>query len=81
LLAGLLFVGAPNLKADGFDDCNRRVAFTEYRLNEAINRHGYYSPEANRWRHERHEAYERLERYRHKHRREWRERYEHRYRD
>jgi len=65
----LLFAGAPGAKANDWDDCNRRAAYTDYRLHEAIEHFGYYSPEAGHWRHERHEAYERLE-----HRsREWRE--------
>jgi hypothetical protein len=76
LFSGLLLLGAPKAKADGFDDCNRRVAFTEYRLHQAVERFGYYSPQANHWRHERSEAYERLERYRSRHQREWRERHD-----
>jgi hypothetical protein len=73
-LGSLLLVGVPKAKADGWDDCNRRIAFTEYRLHEAIEHFGYYSPQANHWRHEHAEAYERLERYRYNHRREeWRE--------
>ncbi len=74
VLGGLLLFGAPKAKADGFDDCNRRISFSEYRLHEAIEHFGYYSPQANHWRHEREEAYERLERYRYNHRHEdWRE--------
>ena len=65
----LLFAGAPGAKANDWDDCNRRAAYTDYRLHEAIEHFGYYSPEAAHWRHERHEAYERLEHQRH----EWRE--------
>lgn len=65
----LLFAGAPGAKGNDLDDCNRRAAYTDYRLHEAVERFGYYSPEAAHWRHERHEAYERLER----RRREWRE--------
>ena len=71
----LLLAGAPAAKADGWDDCNRRVAFTEYRYNEAVEHYGPYSRQARHWAHERHEAYERREHYRH----EWRE--HHRYRD
>lgn len=74
-LSGFLLVGAPKAKADGYDDCNRRIAFTEYRLHESIEHFGYYSPQARHWRHERAEAYERLERYR-SHHREWRERHD-----
>ena len=71
LSAFLLLAGAPSAKANDWDRCNRRVAYVEFRLHESIAYFGYYSPQANYWRHERHEAFERLERYR---RREWRER-------
>jgi hypothetical protein len=67
----LLFAGAPSAKANDWDDCNRRVAYAEFRLHQSTVYFGYYSPQAAYWRHERHEAYERLEFYRH---REWRER-------
>jgi hypothetical protein len=59
----LLFAGAPGAKANDWDDCNRRGAYTDWRLHESIEHFGYYSPQASHWRHERHEAYERLERY------------------
>jgi hypothetical protein len=60
-LAGfLLFAGAPAAKANAWDDCNRRVAYTEWRYNEAVEHFGPYSREARHWAHERHEAYERL---------------------
>jgi hypothetical protein len=73
-LSGLfLFAGAPNAKAANRDDCHRRIARTEYRLDEAIEHHGYYSRQANHWRHERREAYEHCYR--------GRDRYERRYRD
>src|SRR5260370_24489943 len=72
VLSGLLlFAGAPSAKANDWDDCNRRAAYAEFRLHQSIEYFGYYSPQAAYWRHERHEAYEELERYR---RREWRER-------
>ncbi len=67
----LLFSGAPSAKANDWDDCNRRVTYTEFRLHQSIVYFGYYSPQAAYWRRERHEAYERLERYR---RQEWRAR-------
>jgi hypothetical protein len=66
----LLFAGAPGAKANDWDDCNRRAAYSDWRLHESIEHFGYYSPQAAYWRHERHEAYEQLERYR---RHEWRE--------
>ncbi len=76
VLSGLLlFASAPSARANEWDDCNRRVAYAEWRLHEAVEDFGYYSPEARYWRHERHEAYEQLEHYRHEWReREWRER-------
>jgi hypothetical protein len=67
----LLFAGAPSAKANDWDDCNRRATYADWQLRVSIGHFGYYSPQASYWRHERHEAYERLERYR---RREWRER-------
>jgi hypothetical protein len=70
----LLFAGAPGAKAHD-RDCNRRVDYTEYRLRDSIYRYGYYSREANHWRHERHEAIERCNRERWQHDREWRERH------
>jgi len=64
----LLFAGTPSAKANDWDDYNRRAAYSNWRLHEAIEHFGYYRPQANHWRHER--AYERLERYgrRHYHR-------------
>jgi len=67
----LLFAGAPSAKANDWDDCNRRAAYADWRLHESIEHFGYYSPEANYWRHERHEAFEQVARYR---RHAWRER-------
>jgi len=67
----LLFAGAPSAKANDWDDCNRRAAYSNWRLHESIEHFGYYSPQATYWRHERHEAYAQLQRYR---RQEWRER-------
>ena len=53
LLGGaLLFAGAPNAQA------NERavVRYDNFRVHEAVVRHGFYSPRANYWRVERHEA-------------------------
>ena len=60
-LGGLLFfAGAPSAQAaDHRDSCERRIAHAEHELGEAIEDHGYDSRQANHWRHERHEAYER----------------------
>src|SRR6266436_9263621 len=53
-----LFAGVPSAKAD---NCQRRIQHAEHELGEAIEDHGYYSRQADRWRHERHEAYEACE--------------------
>jgi hypothetical protein len=59
-LGGLLFfAGAPGTQAADRDDCQRRIAKTERKLNDAIEDHGYYSRQADHWRHERREAVER----------------------
>ena len=71
LSAFLVLLGAPSARANDGDSYNRRVAYVEFRLHESIAYFGYYSPQANYWRHERQEAFEQLERYG---RREWRER-------
>lgn len=55
----LFFAAAPNAQAANRDDCQRRIAKTERKLNDAIEDHGYYSKQAEHWRHERREAYER----------------------
>jgi hypothetical protein len=68
----LLLAGAPSAKANDFDDCNRRTAYSDWRLHESVEHSGYYSPQANYWRHERHEAYERLDTYRRRESREHR---------
>ena len=69
----LLFAGAPSAKANDWDNCNRRATYTDYRYDQAARFYGPYSRQARYWAHERHEAYERVEHYRH----EWRE--HHRY--
>jgi hypothetical protein len=69
-----LLAGAPSAKADDWDDCNRQIARANWQLHEAIEDNGYGSPQANYWRHELHEAYERQEHLRHEFREEqWRE--------
>ena len=67
----LLAAGAPAAKANDWDNCNRQLSYTEYRYNQAVERHGYYSSQARHWAHERHEAYERIEHLRYEHR-DWR---------
>jgi hypothetical protein len=59
-LGGLLFfAAAPGAQAADRDDCQRRIAKIDRKLNDAIEDHGYYSRQAEHWRHERREAYER----------------------
>ena len=72
-LAGLLiFPGVPRLLAD---DCQRSVARADHRLHEAIEHHGYRSEQAERRRHELHEARERCWNVRHR----WWDEHEHRW--
>ena len=63
----LVLAGAPAARADGWDDCNRRLSYTESRYHEAVERFGPYSKQARHWDHERNEAYEHMERYRRAH--------------
>jgi hypothetical protein len=59
-LGGFFFLASPpGAQAARPDDCQRRIAKTEHELGEAIEDHGYNSRQANHWRHERREAYER----------------------
>ena len=64
-LGFFLAVGAPSAKANDWDDCNRRIGYTEMHYNQAVERFGPNSGEARHWAHERHEAYERQEHLRH----------------
>jgi hypothetical protein len=52
----LTFAGAPAAQANPWRDCNRRVAYTNLRYHEAVERFGPYSPAAHHWAVERHEA-------------------------
>jgi hypothetical protein len=57
--AFLFFTGAPNAQAHDRDDYRRPVIrYDDWRLHEAIERHGFYGRQANYWRYERHEAFE-----------------------
>ena len=58
----LLLAGAPGARANAWDDCNRRVSYTEMRYHQAVERYGAYSEQARHWAHERSEAFERRER-------------------
>jgi hypothetical protein len=62
LLGGFQLLEAPGAKGQSWDQSNRRVAYANHQLHEAIEHYGYLSPEARYWRHEQHEAYEQLER-------------------
>jgi len=53
----LLLVGTPRALADEHD-CQRRIARADHRLHEAAEHHGWNSPQADRARHELHEARE-----------------------
>jgi len=80
-LGFFLAAGAPAAKANDWDDCNRRVAYTEWRYHEAVERFGPYSRDARHWAHERHEAYERQAHLRHEYREHYRDRDDRYYRD
>jgi hypothetical protein len=74
----LLFAGTPSVKANDGSDGDRRIDRAEWKLHEAIEHHGYYSCQADHWRHELREERERCWR----ERREWREHHDrnwHRY--
>lgn len=61
-LIGLLaFAATPRAFAheDPYYKCQRRIARADYKLHEAIERHGWYSRQANHARHELREARER----------------------
>jgi len=72
--AGFLMFTAVPLRADR-DDCQRRVARADHRLHEAIEHHGYRSEQAERRRHELHEARERCWNANHR----WWDEHEHRW--
>ena len=63
LTGTLVLAGAPAASAIDRDSCERRISKADYKLHEAIEHHGYYSKQAQHWRHERHEAYEQCYRY------------------
>jgi len=52
ILLGCFFLFAGSLPAQARDDCRRRVDHAEWKLDQAIRHHGYYSRQANHWRHE-----------------------------
>ncbi len=60
-LFGLLFffVGAPRAAADDWGKCQRRVEKAEWKLHREIEKHGWYSRQAQRRRYELRDARER----------------------
>lgn len=72
LTAGFLFADAP--RAAGYDGCSKRTEQAEHKLHEAIEHHGYRSPQADHWRNELHEVRERCWR----ERGQWWDEHEHR---
>ena len=55
----LIFSGATSAQAHDWDNYRRPVVrYDDYRLHRAIERDGFYSHQADYWRHERHEAFE-----------------------
>ena len=62
----LLFAGASNAEAHDWEKCQRRINKAEWKLGEAIERHGFYSRQ----------AFERREKVREERARCWREREE-----
>jgi len=53
-----ILTAAPNLRADRYEACHRRIARADHNLHEAIEHHGYRSPQATRARHNLAEARE-----------------------
>jgi hypothetical protein len=53
-----VFGAAPNLRADRYEECHRRITKADHRLHEAIEHHGYRSEQAERARHNLREARE-----------------------
>lgn len=75
-LAGLLAIaGVP--RAMAHDDCQRRIRKAEHELGEAIEDHGWYSRQADHWRHELREERERCWNRNHR----WRDEDGHRWRN
>ena len=59
LLGMMASAGAPRASAESYDKCQRRVAKADHRLHEAVEHHGWNSRQADRARHDLHEARER----------------------
>jgi hypothetical protein len=52
--SALFLAGATAVQAK--DDCQRRIARADHKLHEAVEHHGWQSPQAEHWRHELTEA-------------------------
>lgn len=59
LACALLFSCAPLATARDDNGCRRRLQQADHKLHEAIEHHGFNSPQANRWRNRLHEERER----------------------
>ena len=59
----LLLAGAPGVQANDWDNCHRRVAYTDARYHQALERFGPYSRNARHWAYERRIALEHCRRY------------------
>ncbi|PYT51270.1 MAG: hypothetical protein DMG44_03115 [Acidobacteria bacterium] len=66
LLGMMASAGAPTASAESYDKCQRRIAKADHRLHEAVEHHGWNSRQADRARHDLHEARERCWRERHR---------------
>jgi hypothetical protein len=66
LLGMLALTGTPRALADDDGRCQRRVAKADHKLHEAVEHHGWNSRQANRARHDLHEARERCWNERHR---------------
>jgi len=60
------FAGTPSALADGDRDCQRRIAKADHKVHEAVEHHGWNSKQADRARHELHDARERCWNQRHR---------------
>ena len=54
----MALAGASTAAANPYRDCDRRIERAEYKLDRAIDHHGYYSRQAEHARHELREARE-----------------------
>jgi hypothetical protein len=55
----LAFAGVPRASAEDYEHCQRRIAKADHKLHEAVEHHGWNSKQADRARHQLHEARER----------------------